>query len=102
MVTEDEVADPRAGGAIGEMPGHCFDTGGHPVATGCAGRARSPAVEELRNRMSVAVAGGGEKVEALRAVPRSGPLEGLITDEATGRRLVAGEPETAAPKPRAP
>lgn len=52
--------------------------------------------------MIVAVAGGVEKAEALRAVLRSGLLEGLITDEATGRRLVAGEPEMAAPKPRAP
>lgn len=66
------------------------------------GGARSPAVEELRNRMSVAVAGGVEKVEALRAVLCSGLLEGLSTDEATGHRLVAGEPETAAPELRVP
>lgn len=42
------------------------------------------------------------KVEALRAVLHSGLLKGLTTDEATGRRLVAREPETAAPKSRAP
>ena len=71
-------------------------------ADGAGVRAEPPDSEALRNRMIVAVAGGVEKVEALRAVLRSGLLEGLITDEATGRRLVAGEPETAAPKPRAP
>ena len=102
MVTEDEIADLRTGGAIAEMLGHYFDAGGHPAATGLAGRAMSPAIEALRNRMIVAVAGGVEKVDALRAVLRSGLLKGLITDEATGRSLVAGEPETAAPKPRAP
>ena len=52
--------------------------------------------------MIVAVAGGVDRVEALRAAPCGGLPEGLITDEATGRRLVAGEPEKAAPKPRAP
>ena len=51
--------------------------------------------------MMVAVAGGVEKVEALRAVLRSGLLQGLITDEATGRSLVEGGP-TPAPAHRAP
>lgn len=102
MVTEDEIADLRACGAVGEMLGHYFDAAGREVATGLAGRAMSPAIEALRNRTIVAVAGGMEKVEALRAVLRSGLLEGLITDEATGRSLVAEEPGTTAPKPRAP
>ena len=101
MVTEEEIVELRAGGAIGEMLGHYFDGEGRLVVTGLAGRAMSPTVEDLRDRMIVAVAGGEEKVEALRAVLRSGLLKGLVTDEATGRRLVAGEPETA-PEPRAP
>ena len=101
MVTEDEIADLRAGGAIGEMLGHYFDAEGRTVPAGLAGRAMSPTVEELRNRMIVAIAGGVEKVEALRAVLHSGLLKGLVTDEVTGRGLVAGEPGTA-PQPSAP
>ena len=101
MVGEDEIAELRAGGAVGEILGHYFDSHGCVVAGGLCGRAMSPGVDELRGRMMVAVAGGVEKVEALRAVLRSGLLKGLITDEATGRSLVEGRP-TPAPAYRAP
>ena len=47
----------------------------------------------------VAVAGGVEKVEVVRAVLRSGLLDGLITDEATGCSLIEGESVTAPPNP---
>ncbi len=92
MVREDEIAELRAGGAAGEILGHYFDSDGGLVASGLCGRAMSPGVDELRGRMIVAVAGGAEKVEALRSVLRSGLLRGLITDEATGRSLVEGRP----------
>jgi DNA-binding transcriptional regulator LsrR (DeoR family) len=36
----------------------------------------------------VAIAGGGGKVEAIRAVLRSGSLHGLITDERTAEALL--------------
>lgn len=92
MVGQDEIAELRAGGAAGEILGHYFDTDGCIVASGLCGRAMSPGLDELRDRMIVAVAGGAEKIEAVRAVVRSGLLRGLITDEATGRSLVEGEP----------
>ena len=101
MVGEYEIAELRAGGAVAEILGHYFDSHGCVVAGGLCGRAMSPDVEELRGRLMVAVAGGDEKIEALRAVLRSGLLKGLITDEATGRSLVEGRP-TPAPAHRAP
>ena len=101
MIGEAELAELRAGGAAGEILGHYFDAHGRPVASALCGRATSPAIDELRDRMLVAVAGGTEKVEALRAVLRSGLLKGLITDEATGRSLVGGEPDPV-PGRRAP
>lgn len=98
MILEEELAELRAGGAAGEILGHYFDARGRPVASDLSGRAMSPDVDTLRDRTIVAVAGGVEKVEALRAVLCSGLLKGLITDEATGRSLVGEEP---APPPGA-
>ncbi|MCY4221218.1 MAG: sugar-binding transcriptional regulator [Thiotrichales bacterium] len=95
MVGEDEIADLRASGAAGEILGYYFDGRGRRVASGLYGRAMSPDIEALKERTMVAVAGGVEKVEAVRAVLRSGLLDGLITDEATGRSLIEGEPVTA-------
>ena len=92
MVGEDEIAELRTSGAVGEILGHYFDAGGRPVACDLCERAMSPDFDDLRNRMIVAIAGGVEKIEALRAALRSGLLTGLITDEATARSLVAGEP----------
>ena len=40
----------------------------------------------------VAVAGGTSKTQAIRAILGSGLLHGLITDEATARRLVNAKP----------
>ena len=101
MVAEDEIAELRAGGAVGELLGRYFDAEGRPVASSLGRRVMSPTVDELRDRMIVAVAGGVEKVAALSAVLGSGLLKGLITDEATGRRLVEAEPAPA-PGHRAP
>ena len=101
MVGDAEIAELRAGGAVGETLGHYFDAEGRPVASALCGRAMSPDIDELKDRMIVAVAGGAGKVEALRAVLRSGLLKGLITDEATGRSLVEGEPRPA-PEAQAP
>lgn len=103
MVGEDEIAELRARGAVAEILGHYFDSDGCVVAGGLCGRAMSPDVDELRGRLIVAVAGGVEKLGALRAVLRSGLLTGLITDEATGRSLVEGRPTlTPAPAHHAP
>lgn len=95
MVEEDEIAELRTSGAVGEILGHYFDAGGGPVACNLCERAMSPDIDDLRNRTIVAIAGGVEKIEALRAALRSGLLTGLITDEATARSLVAGEPAPA-------
>lgn len=88
MVDAAEMGELDRLGARGEMLGHHFDADGGEVPCGMGERAMSPALEELRGRMIVAIAGGEVKVAALGAVLRSGFLKGLITDEATARRLV--------------
>ncbi len=88
MVGKDEIDSVRTGGAAGEILGHYLDGDGQLVASALNGRAMSPGIAELRNRRVIAIAGGAGKIEAIRAVLKSGLLDGLITDEVTGRRLV--------------
>lgn len=92
------AADPEQGaaereellgaGAAAEVLGQFLDAEGRPVATRLNGCAMAPDLASLRGREVVALAGGREKLAAIRSVLRAGLLTGLITDEATARGLV--------------
>ena len=75
-------------GAVAEVLGQFLDAEGAPVTTPFDGRTMAMSLADLRGREVVAIAGGEKKVNAIRAVLRSGLLTGLIIDEATARGLV--------------
>jgi DNA-binding transcriptional regulator LsrR (DeoR family) len=52
----------------------------------------SPTIADLQAHRIVALAGGTSKTRAVAAILRSGLLHGLITDEATARRLAKAIP----------
>jgi len=83
-----EVAGLQQAGAVGEVLGHYFDRDGRPVETPLRDKVIGLAPEVIRGRQAIAVAGGSDKAPAIQSVLRSGLLSGLITDEATARRLV--------------
>ncbi|MET0748427.1 MAG: sugar-binding transcriptional regulator [Rhizobium sp.] len=87
MIEAAEIRDVRALGAVGEVLGHFFDIAGRPVETSLSARTLSPGLDDMKGRRIVAIAGGSEKIEAIRAVLRSGFLRGLITDERTAQAL---------------
>jgi DNA-binding transcriptional regulator LsrR (DeoR family) len=89
MIETSEIEDIQKGGAMGELLGHFFDRDGKPVETTLSDRTFTLSREDLKNRRTVAVAGGKIKVPAIRAVLASGQLSGLITDERTARALAA-------------
>ncbi|MGX9848547.1 sugar-binding transcriptional regulator [Limimaricola litoreus] len=89
MIRAEEIREVTRGGAVGEILGHFLDAEGRPVATGLSARTVAPALEVLRSRRVVALAGGPDKVAAIAAVLRGGWLDGLITDEATAQALAA-------------
>lgn len=97
-VRPEEVAALKRAGARGEILGHCFDSAGREVVTDLTARATSMPAEKLAGRRVVAVAGGAAKREAIHAVLSTGLVHGLITDEATARRLVERDAEGAPKK----
>lgn len=87
MIDLDEIREVEASGGVGEMLGHFFDAAGGAVRTSLSARTLSPDLATLAGRRIVAVAGGAEKVSAIRSVLASGFLKGLITDEPTALAL---------------
>jgi DNA-binding transcriptional regulator LsrR (DeoR family) len=92
MVSASEIEDVARAGGLGEVLGSFFDDQGRQVPTDLSARALAPDIELLRGREMVAIAGGRNKMKAIRAVLRSGLLTGLITDESTARQLTGEEP----------
>lgn len=89
MIEPSEIdAIARAGG-VGEMLGHFFDGNGFALETPLTSRTLAVSLDEGRKDRIIALAGGPEKIEPLKAVLKSGRLSGLITDERTAKALLS-------------
>lgn len=89
MIEPREIVEIKVGGGIGEMLGHFFDAQGRVLETTLSTRTIAAELDGPAESRVVAIAGGPGKVDAIRAVLRSGRLKGLITDEPTARALMA-------------
>jgi DNA-binding transcriptional regulator LsrR (DeoR family) len=92
MVDEGDVDSVVNSGACAEILGHFFLADGTHMPHPLSDRAMAPRMSDLRSHKIVALVGGTSKIQAARAILASGLLHGLITDEATARRLVNGKP----------
>lgn len=88
MIAPEEIHEVQEKGGVGEVLGHFFDADGRPVETSLAARTLSPDLHSLDGRRLVALAGGPNKVSAIRSVLRTGLLGALITDERTALGLL--------------
>ena len=79
-------------GACAEILGHFFNEHGEHLPNSVSARAMAPRFSDLKSHRIVAVAGGTSKTRAIRAILAHGLLFGLITDEATAKRLVSLKP----------
>ncbi len=92
MIELSEVEEIASLGGVGEMLGHFFDINGQRLETALTARTIAASVENADMSRIIGLAGGISKVEAIRAVLKSGRLYGLITDERTAR-ILADEPK---------
>tara|TARA_R110002074_G_scaffold90900_4_gene199103 strand:+ start:3280 stop:4290 length:1011 start_codon:yes stop_codon:yes gene_type:complete len=90
MIEPIEIEAIRRAGGVGEMLGHFFDRDGMALETPLTLRTLAVSLGEGRNDRIIALAGGAEKVGAIRAVLNSRRLSGLLTDERTAKALLAG------------
>lgn len=91
LMTEEEIAELRAAGAIGNILYNFFDANGCLVDHSINARAMSIPVESLRQApVRILVAGGPDKVEAIVAACRLLKPTTLVTDEATAKAMTRG------------
>ncbi|MGB7321769.1 MAG: sugar-binding transcriptional regulator [Albidovulum sp.] len=88
MIEMEEIKDVIAKGGVGELLGHFFDATGRQVRTTLTERTLSVGLDQLDGNKIVAIAGGSEKIGAIRSVLMNGCLSGLITDERTAIALL--------------
>lgn len=88
MIEPEEIDAILRQGGVGELLGHFFDKDGNVLQTPLTQRTLSVSMDRGCDDRIIALAGGNEKVEPLRAVLNSGRLSGLITDERTARALL--------------
>ncbi len=77
LVEKDEFDEARALGAVGELLGHLFSARGELIDCGVAARALTMPAADIARRLTVAVAGGRTKIDAIRGVLASGFAAGL-------------------------
>jgi len=88
FVTRDELDELSSSGTVGEIIGWAFDTEGEICPDNTNARVASIPLEVPPKRLTIAVAGGSAKHEAIAAALRGGLVNGLITDEDTARFLL--------------
>lgn len=89
VATDDEVAEFAARGAVGDMLGEWYDLRGRVVETSWSGRRIGLSLDDLRALDNVVgVAGGVEKVAAIRGAVAGRLIDALVTDEPTAEALL--------------
>lgn len=87
-VTAEELQALHLAGAVGEIAGCFVAANGQPVDCDMNERAVGASLDDLRGRDVLAVAGGKNKAEAIRAVLNTGLITELIVDESAAQLLV--------------
>jgi DNA-binding transcriptional regulator LsrR (DeoR family) len=83
FLTDQEIAELVAQGAVGEIAGWAYDGSGRLVDSAINERNAALPLHELKKARIIGVSGSPDRVEAIRAALRGGLLGGLITDERT-------------------
>ncbi len=87
----------RAQGAVAGSLGRLFDRTGAQVEHELAHRTLALEFEQLHGRDVVLLSGGLQKVEAVRALLRTGTVQGLVIDGDAARVLAATLPSGPLP-----
>jgi dihydroxyacetone kinase-like protein len=91
-MTPEKIRPYVKRGAIAVMSGRFLDADGHPVLGVLDDQMIGLTLDEIANIPErICVAGGVEKVQAIRSVLRGDYATILVTDEPTARELVAAD-----------
>ena len=89
FISREELLELMRLGAVGELTGWAFDAGGHFIDGGTNRRLTSVPHPVPAATLTVAAALGPAKVPAILAALKGRLINGLITDEATAKAVLA-------------
>jgi DNA-binding transcriptional regulator LsrR (DeoR family) len=89
FVTEAQLSDMQAKGAVGEVVGGVFDASGRYIDTDVTKRMGGVRIAPGRAAPVIGVAAGAGKVAAIRAALTGRLINGLITDEPTATAILS-------------
>lgn len=88
-LTQEEVRDLKAHGVVGDIALQFFDADGHKVDHPINHRIVGTDLESIKRiGRVIGVAGGAEKLQAIRAALRGGLINVLVTDDRTAAQLL--------------
>jgi len=88
LINEQEFTALQQAGAVGDLIGRFFDAQGQLVDSEVNDRCIGLELTDLAQLRAIAIAGGLDKTNAIRAALKGGHLHGLITDEAVAQQLL--------------
>jgi len=88
FVTDAQIGELIAAGAVGEITGRAFDAQGRLLESPLVRRVLSAPLPGADERLTLAVAAGPEKRDAIHGALAGRLISGLITDEATAAALL--------------
>jgi len=103
VFTKGELSSLQRLGAVGDICVHFFDRQGRAVKSALSQRVIGMTLDELRTvPRTIGIAGGPEKVDAVRGALTGRLITTLITDRFTAEALLAEQPEDSETKPQIP
>jgi DNA-binding transcriptional regulator LsrR (DeoR family) len=91
FITKEELAQLVDAGAVGEIAGSAFDAEGRLVSSALRSRTTAIPLDLPLRRLTVGIAGGRAKAQAVAAALRGRLLSALITDEAVAKAVLAAD-----------
>lgn len=103
VFAKEDLAALRRLGAVGDICVHFFDAQGQPVDSPLNQRVVGMSLEQLRRvPRTIGIAGGTEKLEAVRGAVAGRLISTLITDRFTAEALLADPPPSERTRMRLP
>ena len=88
FINDDEMAELLALGAVGEIAGWAYDKQGILLKKGTNTRVAGVPLEHPALRLTIGIAGGPNKTEAILAALQGKLINGLITDESVAEAIL--------------
>ena len=87
IINTESIKKLKEEDAVGEVAGNFFDKNGNLILNKETKKTIGVKIDSFKNSTTVLIAGGKNKISQIQSVLKSGLFTGLITDEATSKKI---------------